>query len=254
MQRGTRAEQRTAHSRRMKPPIYYLSRVQPAAIAAGCYAYFVIAVVMLSFLNPDYSLIKSFEGNYSLGPFPFLSASTFFALGCGSLALASGLSRKLSRSAGSLTGLLALGLWGVGMITAGIFPPYEPGSTVPHTTTVLLAGLFPVEVAADPETGFYFIHILAVLASLFSLALATILLSLRFKQAENWRTIYPLSSILAAAMTAAMIYVFQALFFRFSTQIAELSFNLLTFAGLLWLFLTTARLLFLVEKPASTVP
>lgn len=229
----------------------YLPRARPATIAIISFAYFVIAVVVLHFLNPAYDLIKSFEGNYDLGSYQFLIASTFFALGLGSLALVIGLYQKMSRSAGLLIGLLSLGIWGLGIISAGIFPANEGGSTVPHMTTVLLAGIFPVNVMAYPETSFSFIHILAILWSLLSLTFATFSLSWRFKQEEKWRFIHPLSSFIALVMIAASIFLFQAMFLRFYTEVAGLSLKLLTFGGLLWLFLTANRLLFIVEESSS---
>jgi hypothetical protein len=186
----------------MKSSANYLSKTQPATIALIAFAYFVIAVTALYFLNPAYSLIRSFTGNYDLGAYELLIASTFFSLGLGSLALVIGLCQGMAQSARSWIGLLLLGIWGVGMLMAGIFPADDGGSTVPHMTTVLLAGIFHVEVQATPETVFSFIHIIAILGSLFSLSLAAIVLSWRFKHEEKWRSIYRFSLILALVMIA----------------------------------------------------
>ena len=227
----------------MRTLLKYLPKVRLATFAIISFAYFVVTVAVLYFLNPEYDLIKSFEGNYDLGSYQFLIASTFFSLGLGSFTLVIGLSQKMSRSTGSLIGLLSLGIWGL-----GIFPANEPGSTVPHVTTALLAGIFPVDVVAYPETSFSFIHILVILWSLFSLTFATIHLSRHFKQEEKWRPIYPISSFIAVVMIAASFFLFQALFLRLYTEIAGFSLNLLSFAGLLWLFLIAARLLFIVQK------
>ena len=234
----------------MKSSIYS-SKPQTSTIALIGFAYFVIAVVTLYFLNPAYDLISSFEGNYDLGSYEFLVASTFFGLGLGSLALVIGLYQGMSRSVGSWIGLLLLGIWSVGILIAGIFPANEGGSTVTHMTTILIAGIFPVEVEAYPETIFSFIHILAILGALFSLTIAAIVLSWRFKREERWRSTYRFSLTLALAMIAASILLFQAIFLFIRTDWFSLSLKLLTFSSLLWLFLTATRLRFVVVKSVS---
>jgi MFS family permease len=230
---------------------HYSINPQTSTVALMGFAYFVIAVVTLYFLNPAYDLISSFEGNYDLGSYEFLVASTFFGLGLGSLALVIGLYQGMSRSVGSWIGLLLLGIWSVGILIAGIFPANEGGSTVPHMTTILIAGIFPVGVEAYPETTFSFIHILAILGALFSLTLAAIVLSWRFKHEERWRSIYRFSLTLALVMIAASILVFQAFFLGFHTEFHGFSLNFLTFSSLFWLFLIATRLRFVVVKSVS---
>jgi hypothetical protein len=236
----------------MKSSENYLSKMKPATIALIAFAYFVIAVTALYFLNPQYSLVTSFTGNYDLGMYEFLIASIFFSLGLGSLALVIGLYQEMAQSARSWIGFLLLAIFGIGMMMAGIFPANDGGSTVPHMTTVLLAGVFPVEVQATPETIFSFIHIIAILGSLFSLSLAAILLSWRFRHEEKWRSIYRFSLILALVMIAASILLFQAIFLINYTEFGfSLSLKLLTFSSLLWLFLIATRLQFVVVKSVS---
>ena len=228
-----------------------LSKTLTSTIALFGFAYFVIVVVTLYFLNPAYDLFRSFEGNYDLGSYEFLVASTFFGLGLGSLALVIGLYQGMSRSVGSWIGLLLLGIWSVGILIAGIFPANEGGSTVPHMTTILIAGIFPVEVEAYPETTFSFIHILAILGAFFSLTIAAILLSWRFKREERWRSTYRFSLPLALVMIAASILVFQAIILGFHTEFHGFSLKLLTFTSLFWLFLIATRLRFVVIMPVS---
>ena len=210
----------------MKSSIYS-SKPQTSTIALIGFAYFVIAVVTLYFLNPAYDLISSFEGNYDLGSYEFLVASTFFGLGLGSLALVIGLYQGMSRSVGSWIGLLLLGIWSVGILIAGIFP------------------------ANEGETTFSFIHILAILGALFSLTLAAIVLSWRFKREERWRSTYRFSLTLALAMIAASILLFQAIFLYFHTEFYGFSLKFLTFSSLFWLFLIATRLRFVVVKSVS---
>ena len=231
----------------MKSSANYLSKVQPATIALIAFAYFVIAVTALYFLNPAYSLIRSFAGYYDLGAYEFLIASTFFSLGLGSLALVIGLYQGMAQSARSWIGLLLLGIWGVGMLMSGIFPANDGGSTVPHMTTVLLAGIFPVEVQATPETVFSFIHIIAILGSLFSLSLAAIVLSWRFKHEEKWHPIYKSALILAVVMIAVSILFCSVLLYPalvgYSGLINPIILVVIGIVvGLFWLSLIAGRL------------
>ncbi len=235
----------------MKSSAHASSKPLTATIALIGFAYFVIAVVALYFLNPAYDLISSFEGNYDFASYEFLIASTFFALGLGSLALVIGLYQGTSRSVGSWIGLLLLGIWSVGILIAGVFPANEGGSTVPHMTTALIAGIFPVEVEAYPETTFSFIHILAILGAFFSLSLAAILLSWRFTHEEQWRSIRHFSFILALVMIAASIFLCQAMFLYIHTELVGFSLELLAFSCLLWLLLTMTYLRFVVVEFVS---
>jgi len=225
----------------MKSSATSSSNVQPATVAIIAFAYFLIVVTALYFLNPSYSLYRSLAGTYDLGSYEFLIASTFFSLGFGALVLIIGLYRGITQSARSWMGLILLGIWGVGMLLAGIFPANEPGSTVSHMTTVLLAGIFPVEVLATPETPFSWLHIFAILGSLISLSLAAILLSRRFKQDENWHSIHRLAFLLALLILASSILFF-------FTQDAGLSAYIGTVIGLLWLLLVAVRLQFIVVR------
>ena len=218
------------------------SRPQTSTIALIGFAYFVMAVVALYLLNPEYDLISSFVGNLEFRSYEFLVASTFFGLGLGSLALVIGLYRSMPRSMASRISLMLLGIWSVGMIIAGIFPANEGGSTVPHLTTVLIAGIFPVEVEAYPETTYSFIHILAILGAFFSLALAAIVQSWRYKREEKWRFTFWLSVTLASVMTAASMLIFLVVFFSFHAELFGLGLKILTLSGLGWLLLIAIRL------------
>ena len=105
---------------------------------------------------------------------------------------------------------------------------------------MLLAGIFPVEVQAAPETLFSFLHIFAILGSLFSLSLAAILLSRRFKQDENWHPIHRLAFLLAVLMLASLILLFSR------PDVTTIYMG--TVIGLLWLLLVVVRLRFIVVR------
>ena len=143
-------------------------------------------------------------------------------------------------------GLALLAIWGLGLIIAGIFPANEGGGTLPHMTTVLIAGIFPVETQAYPETIYSFIHILAIIGSFVSLSLGTVFLSWRFKFEVTWRCIQRLSSFLAFVLMMASLLLCQAMFLSIHTELIRFSLELLAIASLAWLFLTATRLWFVV--------
>ena len=92
----------------------FSSKVQPASVAIIAFAYFLIVVTALYFLNPSYSLFRSIAGTYDLGSYEFLIASTFFSLGLGALALVIGLYRGITQSARSEDGSYTFGDLGSG--------------------------------------------------------------------------------------------------------------------------------------------
>jgi len=216
-------------------------------------------VVALYFLNPSYTLANSMVGNYDLGSYEFLIASTFFALSVGSLALMLGLFQVMLLTVQSRIGLFLLGIWGVGVFLAGIFPANEPGSTVTHMTTVLIAGIFPFEVDAHPETAFSFMHIFAILGSFLNLTFAVILLSWSFKKDESWSHFHSLSLILALVMLAALIFSIPLFFSQLMVLMSlfNIFFNPMFFAltgvivGIVWLVLAAIRLRYVVIDSVS---
>jgi len=86
------------------------SKVQSASFVIAAFAYFLIVGTALYFLNPSYSLFRSFAGNYDLGLYEFLIASTFFSLGFGALALVIGLYQGITPSSRFWMGLILLGI------------------------------------------------------------------------------------------------------------------------------------------------
>jgi hypothetical protein len=225
-------------------------------VALISFVYFVIVVLTLYFLNPAYSLLNSLAGDNNLSPYEFLTATTFFSLGLGSLALAVGLHQHLFHSVRSVVGRIFLNAYGVGMLAAGVFPTNEGGSTVPHVTTAQIAGIFPVQVNAVPETTFSFIHIFAIIGSLFSLSLAALLLSWLFKQHEKWHPIHKPALILAVVMITVSILFCSVLLYPtligYSSLINPIILVVIGIVvGLFWLSLIAGRLHFISVQTNS---
>jgi hypothetical protein len=194
-------------------PAKQVARIATFAIVG--IAYFLIAVLALHFLRPDYNPIRRLVSEYAVGPYAFLMTSAFFGLSWGSLALVIGLSQAVSRTWRSWLGLFFLGTWAVGITIAGIFPA---GSKNAFTSAS--------------------IHELASILSFFSLVIAALLLSWYFKQDEKWSSFHRPALILSGLMLLALI----GFFWFVNTAYAGLSQRIFIAMVLMWLLLTASRL------------
>ena len=191
-----------------------------AAIAIVGISYFLTTVIALHFLRPDYDSVSRFVSEYAVGSYGFLMTSAFFGLSLGSLALVIGLYQGVSRSARSWIGLILLGIWGV---------------------AILIAGIFPTALKGAPATTSDNIHSLASLVSFLSLIPATILLSRRFKQDEKWRPFHRSALILSLVILGTFI----GFFLTFETEFAGLTQRIFIATFLIWLLLAATRLRFI---------
>jgi hypothetical membrane protein len=139
-----------------------------------CAAYFVIVLIALHILGPEFDPRFRFMSEYALGPYGWLMTTTFFALGLAAFAVAAGMrdEHQSSRSARIGFGLLAVG---------ALF--------------VCLAGVFKDSIP----------HLLASAVAFPSIVMALLLLSWSFRQAAAWQTIYPATLLMALGMLAAFL-------------------------------------------------
>jgi Protein of unknown function (DUF998) len=93
-----------------------------ALIAIGGIVYFVVAVVVMHFLRPEYNPINHAVSNYAVGPYGDLMTIAFFVLALSVLALALGLFRSFALTKPSRIAILFLCLASSGMVVMGIFP------------------------------------------------------------------------------------------------------------------------------------
>ena len=212
------------HLSRGTPTAKRVTRIATLAIVG--IAYFCITVVALHFLRPDYDPIRRFMSEYAVGPYGVLMTSAFFGMSLGSLALVIGLYQGVPPPGRSI-GLVLLGIWGVG---------------------VLFAGLFPSDLKGAPETRSGNIHNLVSLVGFLSVVPATILVSWRFKQDEKWHSFHGPALILALVMLSALI----GFFLPAAAEFVGLSQRIFVGAVLTWLLLTAARLRSLATGSAST--
>jgi hypothetical protein len=190
-----------------------------ATVSILSVTYFAIIIVTLHFLRPDLNPISQPTSQYAVGTYGFLMTSAFFCMSIASFALLIGLYQGLPQPARSRMGLGLLGLWGVG---------------------VLIAMLFPIDPEGSPQTIAGTIHRINGPLAFLSATLSTILLSKGFQQDESWRPVHGPARILSWVMLAAYIAGFLSIVtdsgFAGLTQRMDLA------ALVTWMLLTAARL------------
>jgi hypothetical protein len=142
------------------------------------------------------------------------------ALSLGCLALLIGLAASLPRSGTYWAGLILLGVGSLGFF---------------------VGALFPTDLIGSAPTPSGMIHNLASLVALLGLSLATLLLSLSFRQDKHW----PVLLILAVLTLIAFIG-----FFFSPLTIKGLSQRILFALLLSWLLLAASRLRAVTERKA----
>ena len=199
-----------------------------AYVALTGIGYYIVILVSLHFLRPDVNPISQFTSNYAIGSFGFLMTTAFFGLSLGSLALVIGLYQAISQRARSMIGLVFLSLWAVGLIIAGLFP-LDPN--VPQQAT--MARISQVNAP---------LHVL-------SLAIGAILVSRRFKQGDNWRSLHRSALILSVFMLVLFIVV--AFTTATGSEFAGLGQRVFIVTALTWLLLIATRLRSIATKAVS---
>jgi hypothetical protein len=194
-----------------------LKTIAMTAIAA--IVYFVVVILALHFLRPDLDPIRQPTSQYAVGPYGFLMTSAFFSMSIASFALVIGLYQSVSQPALSRVGLTLLGLWGVG---------------------VLIAMLFPIDPEGSPQTIAGTIHRINGPLSFLYATLGTTLLSGRFKQDEAWRSLYRPAVILSLVIVAT--FIAGGVSIATDSGLAGLTQRIDLAALVTWILLTAARL------------
>jgi len=157
-----------------------------ALIAIGGIVYFVVAVVVLHFLSPEYNPINHAVSNYAVGAYGYLMTSAFYVLALSVIALAFGLFFSVALNKLSRVAILLLYLASCGMVVMGIFA----GDTHALHPPATLTGV---------------IHWTAAGISFLSIMIAAFLLSRSFKTDERFRRFQRPCFILALAMVGALL-------------------------------------------------
>jgi hypothetical membrane protein len=127
---------------------------------------FLLNAAVLHFLRPDVNAVLEPISNYAVGPYGFLLTAADIGGSLAALALTFGLYLSIAPPGRSYVGLFLLGLYGV---------------------SVLLAGIFPIDVGGE-ATMAGTIHNIVGNIAFFGFPIAVILLSLGMGKDERWRS------------------------------------------------------------------
>jgi len=145
--------------------------------------YFVVTVVVLHFLRPEYNPINHAVSNYAVGSFGYLMTSAFYVLALSVFALALGLFFSVTPTNLSRIAILLLFIAGCGMVAMGIFPGDVHALHPPATITGV-------------------VHWTSAGVSFMCIMIAAFLLSVSFKSDKRFQRF---CFILALAMVGALL-------------------------------------------------
>jgi len=172
--------------------IFALKRalLTPPAAALGFFAYFVMALLLMHAIRPDYTVIDHMISDYAVGPTGWIMTTAFASLALGCLALAIGLFRNgptswLGRIGASLLIVAFLGL----VVTA----------------------LFPTDLETAPTTQTGNIHTISFLVNVVSIFVSTLCLALSYGGSPDWRGHRTPALIFAGLLAVAFVGQFLTL-------------------------------------------
>lgn len=136
---------------------------------------FVVVFLIEGATRPDYSAWRNFVSQLSLSDQGWEQVANFIVFGVLCVGFAVGVRRALGTGKGSAGGPVALGIMGIGLIMAGIFPT-GPALGYPNV---------PEAFTATHPRGI--VHGLAGLVTFISLTVACFILARRFSGDQAWR-------------------------------------------------------------------
>lgn len=134
--------------------------------AAGLFTYFVLALLLMHALRPDYTIIDHMISDYAVGGSGWIMTTAFLSLAFGCLALAIGLFRDGPKS------------W-LGRIGALLLVVVFAGSIV--------TAVFPTDLEAAPSTPTGDIHTLSFQVNVVSIFVSTLCLAFSYGGSPSWR-------------------------------------------------------------------
>jgi len=161
-----------------------------AEAAIGCFGYFVVMLILLHGLRPDYTPVDHMISDYAVGRYGWVMTTAFVALAAGCLTLGLGMALAGPRSLAGRAAALLLGVATIGVLTTAIFPT-------------------DLETAATTATGN--IHTLSFLVNVISMILCAMLFALSLGKSDDWRGYRWTGRVLAVALLAAFIAQFLTL-------------------------------------------
>jgi hypothetical membrane protein len=178
---------------------------------------FLLNLAVLHFVRPDVNPVLEPMSNYAVGPYGFLFTAADIGLGLAALALTFGLYLSIAPPGRSYVGLFLLGLYGV---------------------SVLLAGIFPIDVGGE-ATMAGTIHNIVGNISFFGFPIAVILLSLGMGKDERWRSFRRRALALSLVVALTVILTIVGSNLGIGYGVTQRMFNV---AALVWMLLVALHL------------
>jgi uncharacterized membrane protein YwaF len=161
-----------------------------ATTAIACFAYSVLALLLLHVLRPDYAPVNHMISDYAVGRYGWIMTTWFLAMSCGCLMLLLGLARSGPSSVAARLGTLLLGIASIGLVISAIFAT-------------------DLEEAPSTHTGD--IHNMSFFVNVGSIVLAVVLLSVSFGSHPRWRSYRSTALTLASLVVLAAVLQFLTL-------------------------------------------
>lgn len=165
------------------------ARVVPTA-AAVFFLYFVLALLLMHAIRPDYTVVDHMISDYAVGRWGWIMTTAFTSLSLGCLALAIGLFREGPKSLlGRIGGALLV------VAFAGL----------------IVTALFPTDLESAPSTTIGNIHTISFLVNVVSIVLSTLCLALSYGGSPAWRRRRVPALIFAGLLIVAFVAQFMTL-------------------------------------------
>ena len=200
-----------------------------ALLTIGGIATFLFNLTALHFLRTDVNPVLEPMSNYAVGPYGFLFTAADIGGALAALALTFGLYLGIAPHARSYVGLFLLSLYGV---------------------SVLLAGIFPIDVGAETTTVGA-IHNIVGNIGFFGFPIAVILLSLGIGKDERWRSLRLPALALAGVVVLTVILTMVGVNIGIGYGVAQRLFNV---AAMLWMLVVALHLRFLAQGALAMQP
>lgn len=156
-------------------------RAAPRA-ALGFFAYFVVALVLMHVLRPDYTIVDHMVSDYAVGPTGWIMTSAFLSLALGCIAMATGMFGDGPTSWLGRAGAAILIIPFMGLIVTALFPT-------------------DLETASTTHTGI--IHTISFLVNVVSILVSTLCLAFSYGGNADWRGYRNPALILAGLLVFA---------------------------------------------------
>lgn len=201
---------------------------------------FVVAFLIEGATRDSYHPMRHAVSSLANGPYGWAQTANFLVTGALVLLAAVGWRSALRPGKASLFGPLFLGLWGIGLIGAGVFEA-DPVSGYPPGTPAM----------ADPMSTMGILHDVFSLIGFASVPLASWALTRRFAGARQWG--WAIYSVLSGALFLVLFFVCSAGFSQVEglVDVAGLVQRVTVVIGFAWITAVSLHLLRLKQAAGA---